>query len=66
MRHAPIATPSIAFFHRRRFVEFNSVNHLALTYGRCGTAHAERYKVWELSSYTPVLSLPDTGVVDIK
>ena len=56
-------------FRHPGFVEANSVNNTALTYGcAAGASNADgmRYRVWELDSYTPVVTVPDTGVVDVK
>jgi hypothetical protein len=56
-------------FRHPGFVEANSVNNTALTYGcAAGAANEDgmRYRVWELDGYTPVVTVPDAGVVDVK
>ena len=37
-----------------------------LTYGRCPRLQADRFKVWELSTFSNILSISDEGVVDVK
>ena len=56
-------------FKHPGFVEFNSTNNMALTYGKevaAGSGGAYRYKVWELDGFSEVVSIKDTAVVDVK
>lgn len=48
------------------FVEFNTINDLALTFGFDARARRTVYKVWELDRFTEVLTIPADDVVDCK
>ena len=44
------------------FVEFDDVNSKVLTY----SAESKAYRVWEMTNYEPLFSVPDDGVTEIK
>ena len=44
------------------FVEFDDVNGKVLTY----SAHDKAYRVWEMTNYSLLFTLPDDGVTEIK